>query len=123
MRDFNHRTLGSMRITQPGWRYAPDAHRALGELTVLAGGLPQAFQQIIAALRHELALNLISIDRGTTYEGDPAGAVQAASMALERASQAAQQMYQGVADAQNAIAAAYAGPDFDETTNVDNRRP
>jgi hypothetical protein len=115
VRDFNHRSQGFMRVTRPGWRFAPDAYQTLGELTVLAGGLPQVFQQIITALRHELELNLIAIDCGTKYEGDPDAAVEAASVALERATQAAHQMYRGIADAQNAInAAAYAGPDSDE---------
>lgn len=112
VRDFNHRTGGNMRLTHLGWRCAPDAYRALGELTYLAGGLPQAFQQIMEGLRGELELNLIQMDRGSTYENDPAAAVDAASVALERATQAAHQMYQGLADAQSAInAAAYAGPD------------
>lgn len=116
VRDFNHRSSGRMQITQPGWQYAPDAYRALGELTVLAGGLPQAFQQIIAALRGELEANLIAIDRGSTYDGDPAAAIKAASVALERAITAAHQMYQGIADAQTAInAAAYGGSEPDET--------
>lgn len=115
VRDFNHRSQGPMRITRPGWRYAPDAYRVLGELSYLAGGLPQAFQQIIAALRHELECNLIAIDRGTRYDGDPAAAVEAASVALERATQAAWQLHSAVAAAQVAInAAAYAGPDTDE---------
>jgi hypothetical protein len=114
VRDFCHRSQGNMRITQPGWRFVPDAYRSLGELTYLAGGLPQVFQQIISALRHELDLNLITIDRGTKYEGDPAAAVEAASVALEHATQAAHQMYRGIADAQKAInAAAYGGPDSD----------
>ena len=115
VRDFNHRSSSTMRITKPGWRYAPDAYRSLGELTYLAGGLPQCFQQIMEALRHELELNLIAIDRGTTYGGDPGAAVEAVSVALERATQAAHQMYRGIADAQSALtAAAYAGPDSDE---------
>ena len=115
VRDFNHRSGSHMRITKPGWRYAPDAYRSLGELTYLAGGLPQCFQQIMEALRHELELNLIVIDRGTTYDGKPAAAIEAVSVALERATQAAHQMYRGIADAQSALsAAAYVGPDSDE---------
>ena len=115
VRDFNHRTNSYMRITQPGWRFAPDAYQALGELTVVAGGLPQAFQQIMGALRHELELNLIGIDAGTTYAGDPEAAIEAVSFALEVATRAAHQLYRGLADAQAAINAAhYAGPDSDE---------
>ncbi len=115
VRDFNHRSQGSMRITRPGWRFAPDAYRALGELTVLAGGLAQSFQQIMAALRNELELNLIGIDAGTTYVDDPEGAVEAASIALDVATRAAEQMYRGAADAQAAITSAhYTGPGSDE---------
>lgn len=115
VRDFNHRTGGNMRLTRPGWRYAPDAYRALGELAYVAGGLPQAFQQIMEGLRAELELNLIRMDQGSRYEGKPAVAVDAASVALERATQAAHQMYRGIADAQSALnAAAYGGPDSDE---------
>lgn len=115
VRDFNHRSLGYMRVTRPGWRFAPDAYRALGELTLLAGGLAQSFQQITAALRNELELNLIGIDAGTTYADDPEAAIEAASIALDVATRAAEQMYRGVADAQAAIASAhYAGPDSDE---------
>lgn len=83
VRDFNHRSQGYMRLTRPGWRFAPDAYRALGELTALAG--------------------------------DPDGAVEAASVALGRAGQAAHQMLRGISDAQTAInATAYASPDSDE---------
>ena len=74
--------------------------------------MPQAFQQIIAALRGLHDQGLIAIDAGTEFAGDPAAAVETASIALEHATQAAQQMYRGIADAQNAInAAAYTGPD------------
>lgn len=84
-----------MRLDRPGWSYAPDAYRCLGELTVLAGGLEQCFQQILAVLRHELELNPISIDTGTKYDGHLEQAVDVASIALERATQAAHQMYRG----------------------------
>lgn len=115
VRDFNHRSHGHMRTTRPGWRCASDAYRSLGELTYLAGGLPQAFQQITAALRREVELKLIKVDPGTTYDGDPAAAIEAASIALEHAIQAAHRMYRGIADAQSAInAVAYAGVDPDD---------
>ena len=41
-----------MHSDRPGWRYAPD--QGLGELTYLAGGLHQAVEQIMVALRHQL---------------------------------------------------------------------
>lgn len=46
-------------------------------------------------LRHELKLNPISIDTGTKYDGHLEQAVDVASIALERATQAAHQMYRG----------------------------
>lgn len=115
VRDFNHRSLQAMDADRPGWQFAPDAYRALGELTALIGGLPQAFEQIAKALQHELDRDLIAMDRGSKYEGHPEQAVAAAHEALDRAGQAAQQVYRGVADAQNAInAAAYGGASVDD---------
>jgi hypothetical protein len=112
IRDFNHRSGGGFKPGKLGWEYPSNAYRALGELTYLAGGLPQAFEQIIAALRQQQDEGLIKIDAGSEWAGKPAGAIEAASAALERASQAAHAMYQGIADAQTAInAAAYAAPD------------
>ena len=114
VRDFNHRSFGRMAIDKPGWQYAPDAYRSLGELTYLAGGLPQAFDQITAALVDQLDKGLIRIDRGTRYEDHPETAVAAAQEALQRAHEAAKQMSQGIADAQSAInAAAYNRPSQD----------
>ncbi len=54
------------------------------------------------------------MDLGSTYDGHPELAVQAASSALDHAADAARQMYQWIADAQVAInAAAYGGPESD----------
>lgn len=62
----------------------------------------------------QLGKGLIRIDRGTRYENHPEAAVAAAEEALNRAQQAAKQMYRGIADAQSAInAAAYGGPASD----------
>ena len=70
----------------------------------------------MAALRHELELNLIGIDAGTIYAGDPEAAIAAISVAFDVATRAAHQLYRGVADAQTAVNAAhYAGPDSDES--------
>jgi len=111
VRDFNHRSFGVMDPRRPGWRWAPDAYRALGELTYLAGGLPQALEQISAALEAELRRDRIRIDPGTRYSDDPAAAIDAARAALQRAITAARKLYRGVADAQTAInAAAYNPP-------------
>jgi hypothetical protein len=112
--DFLERAPGLMSVDQPGWRYAPDAYRSLGELKYLAALLPEVMQRIVAALQHEVELNLIRIDPGTEYEDRPEAAVEAAVGALDGAVVAALVVAQSVADAQNAIArAAYAGPDSD----------
>lgn len=69
-------------------------------------GCRSSFQQIIAALPHELELDLIAIDRGTTtYGGDPGAVVAAASGAREWATQAAHQMHRRITDAQDAVSA------------------
>ena len=112
--DFLERAPGLMSVDQPGWSYAPDAYRSLGELKYLAALLPQVMQRIAAALQHEAELNLIRMDPGTEYEGRPEAAVQAATEALDRASVAATVLAECAAEAQNAIArAAYAGPQSD----------
>lgn len=111
VRDFNHRSISLPRPDRDGWTYPSDMYRALGELTYLAGGLPQAFEQITAALMHQAGQGHIDIDRGTVWEGDPAGAVAAAAAALDDARRAAHAMYDGIAAAQNAISGAhYTGP-------------
>lgn len=112
--DFLERTPALMSVDQPGWRYAPDAHRSLGELKYLAALLPGVMQRIVAALQHEVELNMIRIDPGTEYEARPDAAVHAVTDALDRAVVAALVVAESAAEAQNAIArAAYAGPDSD----------
>ena len=111
VRDFNHRSLRGMSPDRLGWRWVPDVYRALGELTYLAGGLRQALEQISTALEQELRHHRIRIDPRTRYSDDPGGAVDAATVALHRAIQAAQLLSRGVAEAQTAInAAAYNPP-------------
>ncbi len=115
VRDFNHRSNGRLEDGRPGWQFPADVGQALGELSYLAGGLPQAFEQIIRAVRGQLDHDHIKIDPGAEWEDDPAGAVEAASAGLEHATQGARRMYWGITDAQGAInRAAYAGPDSDE---------
>lgn len=111
VRDFSHRSQGLMALDRPGWRYVPDAYDCLGELAAIAGPLPQAFDHITAAVRHELEQNLVKTDPGTTFAEDPAAAVATVTEALERASEAAHQLYRNLDDAHNALSAAsYAGP-------------
>jgi len=115
VRDFNHRSNGRLEAGRRGWQFPADVGQALGELSYLAAGLPQAFEQIIRGLRGQLDQGHIKIDPGPEWEDDPAGAVEAASAGLEHATQAAHQMYRGITDPPGAInRAAYAGPDSDE---------
>jgi len=115
VRDFNHRSDGRLEDGRPGWQVPADVGQALGELSYLAAGLPQAFEQISRALRGQLDQGHLKIDPGTEWADDPAGAVEAVSVGLEHATQAARQVYRGITDAQGAInRAGYAGPDSDE---------
>jgi hypothetical protein len=82
-RDLNHRATMPFRCDRDGWPCAPDAYCAIGEMTYLAGGLPQACQQIGAALQHALDAGLIGIDRGATWADNPSGAVQVALLEFQ----------------------------------------
>jgi len=82
VRDFNHRSNGRLGAGRPGWQFPADVGQALGALSYLADGLPQAVEQIIRALRGQLDQGGIKIDAGTEWEGDPAGAVEAVSVGL-----------------------------------------
>jgi hypothetical protein len=114
VRAYNHRTLRRFEPDHDGWWYVGDAYDSLGELSYLAGALPQALQQTMSAIRAAAEAGHIGTDPGSRYDGDPAAAVGAASVALERAIVAAQQLSTAVADAQRAINAAhYAGPALD----------
>jgi hypothetical protein len=71
VRDFNHRSFTHMDLDRPGWRFAPDAYRSLGELRYLVGGLPQAFEQLAAALSHQLDQDLICMDAAAGLRASP----------------------------------------------------
>jgi hypothetical protein len=115
VRAFNRRSSPRFWPQQAGWRYPSDAYSALGELTYLTGCLPQVFQHIIGALRCQLEQGHIRIDPGTEYASHPETTVNAARVALDRATLSAHQMYEAIAAAQVAIArAAYCGPDLEE---------
>jgi hypothetical protein len=108
VRAFNHRSFSPLAPGKRGWEYASDAYRALGELTYLAGGLPQAFRQITAGLEAQLDRGELGVDRGHALgETDPGPPVYALELALEDAAAAAQQMYTAIAAAQSAIAAVH----------------
>lgn len=114
VRGFLHRSSEQFVPQLEGWRYPSDAYRALGELTYLVGALPQVVQQIMSALRYQFDIGHVGIDDDTKYADDPEAAVEAASVALERATQAAHQMYRAISEAQNAMSAArYTGPELE----------
>ncbi len=115
VRAFNHRSRQPFERGSEGWEYPSDAYRCLGELTRLAYGLAQAFDQITAALRRELELDQLGIDAGTTWADDPAGAVRTAAAALTAAGEAARSMGDASLQAQVALVGAhYTGPTRDE---------
>jgi hypothetical protein len=115
VRAFNHRTAERFNDRADGWSFPNDAYRALGELTYLVGALPQVLQHIMSSLRDALEQGHVGIDRGEQYEGHPELAIEAVSVAMEKATQAVHQMYRGVANAQSVVARAhYTGPDLRE---------
>ena len=105
VRSFNHRSFSPLAAGQPGWEHASDAYRALGELTYLAGGLPQAFEQITRGLQAQLERGELGVDRG--HERTPEMAIAALEATLEVAAVYATTMHQAIADAQSAIAAVH----------------
>jgi hypothetical protein len=111
IRDLNHRTFGGPSRQLSGWEYASDAYRALGNLGYLAAGLPQALEQIDRFLVTLQDASHVGIDRGTVWEGNPAGAIGAATCALRAARQAAHTLYASINAAQQAIGgASFCGP-------------
>jgi hypothetical protein len=115
IRDLNHRTFSGPSLHLSGWEYPSDAYRVLGSLGYLAGGLPQALAQIDQILVTLQSGGCVDIDRGTEWEGNPAGAIDAASQALFAARQAAGALSASINAAQQAIgAASYRGPSRDD---------
>jgi hypothetical protein len=118
IRDLNHRTFSGPCLHLSGWEYPSDAYRVLGSLGYLAGGLPQALEQIDRILVTLQDAGCVGIDRGTEWEGNPAGAIDAASHALLDARQAAGTLYTSINAAQQAIgAASHRGPVRDDLTD------
>jgi hypothetical protein len=111
VRDLNHRTFAGPSLHLSGWEYPGDAYRVLGNLGYLAGGLPQALEQIDRFLVTLQDAGYVGIDRGAEREDNPAGAIAAAVRALEVAQQAACTLYTSLNAAQQAIGrASYCGP-------------
>ena len=111
LRRFSHLS-GRHFDERAGWEYPSDAYDCVGALTSLASRLPQVFEQLVAAVRDQHELHLIDIDKGHPYEGDPGGALEALSVAMDRARVAAQQMLSSLDEAQEVFAGmSYGGPD------------
>jgi hypothetical protein len=106
IRDLNHRTFAGPGRHMSGWEYPSDAYRVLGSLGYLAGGLPQVLEQIDRFLVQLQDAGHVGIDTGTQWEGNPAGAIEAATLALRAARQAAGTLYTSTNAAQQAIAGA-----------------
>jgi hypothetical protein len=88
----------------------------LASLGELADRLPQALRQVARMLQALQSAGCVDIDRGTEWDGNPAGAVDAAARALLGARQAAHILGVFIDAAQQAIAAAsYRDP---EKTNT-----
>jgi hypothetical protein len=116
IRDLNHRTFAGPGRHLAGWEYPSDAYRVLGNLGYLAGGLPQALEQIDRFLVQLQDAGCVGIDRGAEWEDNPAGAIEAATLGLRAARQAAGTLYTSINAAQQAVgAASYCGPRRDDS--------
>jgi len=94
----------------------------LGQLATVAARLPQACQQITAQLAGWRDAGLIGIDPGTRYSDNPAGAVHAATTALDDAAATARRLYGALHDAAEALAFAHwTSPDPDDDLDNDEQ--
>ena len=87
IRAINHLTSHDTALPVPA-----AAYRLLGSLATMAARLPQAFEQVTQQLNRWHQDDLIGIDPGTSYAGDPDRAVRDAVTGLARASRAAGQL-------------------------------
>ena len=106
IRAINHLTCDDTALPFPA-----DAYRLLGLLATMAGRLPQAFGQVTRQLNRWHEDDLIGIDPGTRYAGDPDRAVRDAVTGLARAIRAAGQLSEALDLALHALTYAhYTGP-------------
>lgn len=95
-----------------GLRYPADVYATLGELATLGHRLPQAVRQLTAFLHRQHQAGHVAIDAGTRYAGDPAAAVEGATVFLQVAEQLAEQLGAALDQAAQALAfASYSGPE------------
>jgi hypothetical protein len=98
-----------------GLTYPSEAYRIVGQLATVAARLPQACEQITRQLRRWSDAGQVGIDAGTTWAGNPAGAVLDALAGLDEAAVAAEHLYAGLDQASGALCYAhYTGPDLDD---------
>jgi hypothetical protein len=107
IRTLNHLTLGGDDL-----RYPADVYSVLGSLATLAARLPQALQQLTGFLERQLQDGRIQMQQGFAHAGEPEIAVTDASMEMEEAGQAAEQLRAALDRAQQALSgASYVEPD------------
>ena len=95
---------------RPGWEYPSDAYDCAGALTELAVQLPNVFEWLMAAIRDQHESHLVGIDSGP-HDSDPERAVEAVSVALDRARVGSRQMLSGLTEAHTVLARMfYGGP-------------
>lgn len=95
-----------------GLTYPSEAYRVLGQLATVAARLPQACEQIARQLRRWSDAGQVGVDAGTTWAGNPAGAVLDALAGLDEGAGAAEHLYAGLDQASAALCYAhYTGPE------------
>ena len=105
VRSLNHATLGGDGLAQPA-----DAYQLIGELSLVAAGLPQLLGQVGRWLVAALAAGRLGCDDGT----DPAAAVSGAWLFLSGARASAAALAHDLDQAQQQIAAVHGGPSAEE---------
>ena len=109
------RAINQLTYHDTALPYPADAWRLMGQLASLAHRLQQALRQTATLVRDQQERGLVGIDAGTAYAGDPAGAVNDATAALEDAGAAASHLAEALEQAQQPLTYAhYAGPVTDE---------
>jgi hypothetical protein len=98
IRGINHLTRDDVSL-----RYPSEVYRTLGSLTSMTERLPQALGQIAILLERWLGAECIAIDGGV-FDGDPIGAVTAASVYLDEAVPALNCLRCALVKAQSAVA-------------------
>jgi hypothetical protein len=105
VRSLNHATLGGAGLAQPA-----DAYSLLGELSLVAAGLPQLLGQVGRWLAAALAAGRLGCDDGT----GPAGAVSGAWLFISDARNTAAALARDLGCAQQQLATVHGAPEEGE---------